>query len=101
MKQVGIRKIFHSDEVLALKTRRLLKTLWLFFFFFLSIFLSVQLSELAVIVLLLLNSTHGSNVRQKVTTARHDRYSTNGFMNGRVELFFSSLSELFRELGVN
>ena len=84
-----------------MKIHLLLKILWLISFLFFSILLSVQLSELAVIVLPLLNSTRGSNVRQIDTTARHKRYFTNGIIDSGVELLLSSLWELFTELGVN
>jgi hypothetical protein len=63
--------------------------------------LSVQLSELAAIVLTLLNSTRGSNVGQIVSTAGHERYSSKGIIESGVELLFSSLGDLFTELGVN
>jgi hypothetical protein len=84
-----------------LKTRLLLKTLWLIPFLFLSIFFSMQLSQLAATISSLLNSARGSDVRQLITTARDRRYSLDGTIDIRVELLFSSLWELFTELGTN
>jgi hypothetical protein len=96
-----MRKILHSDKVLTLKIRLLLKTLWLISFVFFSMLLSVQLSELAAVVLSFLNSTRSSSVIQRVTTAGRERYSSKRIIQSGVKLLFSSLWDLFTELEVN
>ena len=97
-----IREILHSDEVLALKTRLLLKTLWL-----ISFLLLFNITERAAFRtcsdrIALLHSTRGSNlgvISQIVPTARHARYSTNGIIDSGAELLVSSLWEFFTDLG--
>ena len=101
--QLDVPKIIHSDEVLALKTRLLLKALWLLTFLFFSILSSSQPPELGAMVLSLsqpsLNPSLGL-VRQLMPTRRHEKYDIGGIISDEARLLFSSLWELFVELGV-
>jgi hypothetical protein len=99
---IRFAKSLYSDEVLVLKTRLLLKVLWLISYLLFSILLDIPSSKLAPIVLP--SCTPPVTwlyvvVRRLLPTARHARYSTSGIIDSQNGLLSRSLWRPPHELG--